>query len=389
MIDRLSQHIDHEIDEARIERLWDGVQARRDEFQSARHPDRRRAWLIGSGALSVAAVALLAWLVPQTSVPQQVQVAKTRMEVPAAPPLQAGGATLRTVDDSMAVNLDDGSRLTLSAHSRIALRDTESEDVMLSLEEGTVRCDVSKDQRRLFSVVAGGVTVRVVGTKFSVERVLLDESENVRVDVGEGMVEVTGPDGVGKRLSAGESWSIRVPRRALDSGTSDSSASSSDVSSSDVSPSDVSSDREGSTTGEDASAARPASGAQVAESARDRAAELFEAARARRNGGDAAGAARLYERFLAEHSADGRAPVAALELGRLRMDQLGDVAGAIGPLRQAAASSAGGLGDDALARLARAYASTGQVGACQKTKARYLSAFPGGVHVKRVRALCP
>src|SRR5690606_30912927 len=75
-----------------------------------------------------------------------------------------------------------------------------------------------------------------------------------------------------------------------------------------------------------------------AELARD----LFAEARAARNAGDAARAAQLYQQFLNQHSKDPRAGVAALEVGRLRMDELGDVSGAIAPLSRAARSAGSG-----------------------------------------------
>jgi ferric-dicitrate binding protein FerR (iron transport regulator) len=59
------------------------------------------------------------------------------------------------------------------------MQDTKSDDVTLSLEEGRVECDVSKDEKRLFSVLAGPVAVRVVGTRFSVERSSLTQQETV------------------------------------------------------------------------------------------------------------------------------------------------------------------------------------------------------------------
>jgi hypothetical protein len=71
------------------------------------------------------------------------------------------------------------------------------------------------------------------------------------------------------------------------------------------------------------------------------------------------------------------------------MDHLGDVAGAIAPLKTAASRGAGGLGDDAPARLAQAYSRLGQSAACQSARERYMKSYPQGVHVKQVRKLCP
>lgn len=78
-----------------------------------------------------------------------------------------------------------------------------------------------------------------------------------------------------------------------------------------------------------------------------------------------------------------------MELGRLKMDHLGDMKGAIPWLSTAASLGAGGLGDDALARLVVARARLGQTAACKKVRANYLKAYPNGVHVRQVEALCP
>lgn len=359
MTNRLNQHIEHEVDEARMERLWQGVSSRSGKF--ARRSSHRGVMLV-AGGFAVAAATALAWV--NLTSPGSDDLVAPLTSVAEASPLRAGGASLRTAGEEMAVNLDDGSRLTLSPRSRIAMEDTGSDDVTLALEEGRVECNVSKDEKRLFSVLAGPVVVRVVGTRFSVERSNLDERGLVRVDVQEGVVEVSGPDGVRKHLSAGETWSVKVP------GSTDDASAANEPSES---------------LGKQAM--RPRQTPQ--RSASERAKSLFEEARAKRNSGDAAGAAALYERFLSEHASDGRAGVAALELGRLRMDQLGDVEGAISPLKTAASRGAGGLGDDALARLAQAYSRLGDSAACRSARERYMKSHPAGVHVNQVRKLCP
>jgi hypothetical protein len=364
MTDRLAEHIEDEVSEERLERLWQGIDARRDEFLPS--SDRKGVVTLISG-LAVAAGVTLGWFFGAPLHNDEAHTTRANDSAVAAP-LEAGGAALRTGSEKMAVDLDDGSKVTLAPRSRLAMKETHSDDVTLSLQEGRVACDVAKDKGRSFSVMAAGVTVRVVGTRFSVERLPLDDGEKVAVVVDEGIVEVSGPDGVQKRLSAGESWSVKI--------LSDVEKSAA------LQP----------TPADDSSAPvaapkkRP-SKASVKSGAEAR--DLFAEARAKRNAGNAAGAAKLYEDFLRKHGSDGRAGVAALELGRLKMDQLGDVAGAIAPLTQAASRGAGGLGDDALARLAQAYSRLGQTSACQRTRSRYMKSYPKGVHVQQVRSLCP
>ncbi|HEY5755198.1 MAG TPA: FecR domain-containing protein [Steroidobacter sp.] len=81
--------------------------------------------------------------------------------------------------------LDDGSKLSMDAATRIKVRLTD-ERRRLQLLSGRAKFDVAKDPLRPFSVEAGGKVVVAVGTSFSVERL----QEQVRVVLYEGHVEV-------------------------------------------------------------------------------------------------------------------------------------------------------------------------------------------------------
>lgn len=117
--------------------------------------------------------------------------------------------------------------------------------------------------------------------------------------------------------------------------------------------------------------------------------ELFEKAGESRRAGDAAGAARAYEELLKLHPSDGRASLSAFELGRLRMDRLGDRAGAIVALERALASNLGpSFREDALARLVSAQAAQGNYAACGRARDRYLASYPAGVHAAAVATRC-
>ncbi len=353
----LSNHVEEPMSPERLEGIWQGIDRRRAEFQPSRR--RERALLFGGGLAVALGVALFLGFAPDLRGVAQAPLA--RMESDTG---NSESAALRTGSEKMSVDLKDGSRVTLLAHSRVSVDETETDNVTLSLGEGRVSCEVVKNKGRVFSVLAGPVSVRVVGTKFFVERQRLSAGEKVVVDVQEGVVEVRGPDGVEKRLSAGESWSLTVGGEQ--DGTEAQAAALTPV-----------------TTPE------PGSAPAIPKKGELSLPDLFSEARALRNSGDAKGAARLYQEFLEKAARDPRVGVAALELGRLRMDQLGDPAGALSPLRKAAERGAGSLGDDALARLAEAHARLGQVSACREVRASYLRSYPEGVHVKQVRALCP
>jgi tetratricopeptide (TPR) repeat protein len=117
--------------------------------------------------------------------------------------------------------------------------------------------------------------------------------------------------------------------------------------------------------------------------------ELFDLGNAARRAGDGAGAARAYEQLLEHHPRDARAGLAAFELGRLRMDRLGDVHGAIQALQRAVALAPGAaFREDAMARLVDAYAAAGATVRCRSAQSAYLESYPTGVRAPTVARRC-
>ncbi len=89
-----------------------------------------------------------------------------------------------------------------SVEERIA-----DDGVTLTLARGKVDCEVEpRAGRTPFRVVAGDVTVTVVGTRFAVQRT----ATGVRVDVARGKVLVTSPTGE-SLIVAGDTWSSEPP----------------------------------------------------------------------------------------------------------------------------------------------------------------------------------
>lgn len=84
-----------------------------------------------------------------------------------------------------AIQLSDGSTITLGARSRIIVSFTDSER-RVELERGEAYFDVAKNTARPFYVAAPGTAVRVVGTRFDIR---VGDS-HVRVAVDEGVVAV-------------------------------------------------------------------------------------------------------------------------------------------------------------------------------------------------------
>jgi transmembrane sensor len=246
----------------------------------------------------------------------------------------------------------------------------------LDLDRGRVDCDITHRPGRHFSVNAAGVQVRVKGTRFGVE--LTPGRDRVDVDVERGLVEVTWEGGSQRRdLAAGERWSIELkhPERThqADAAVASAQPSAPDAGEAESAPS---------------SSPRPPS-AQPTHDAMPGARELLDLGNAARRAGDVAGAARAYEQLLSAHPTDGRAGLAAFELGRLRMDRLGDVQGAISALQKAVMMAPGaGFREDAMARLVQAYAAAGATERCRSAQSAYLKSYPGGVHASAVSRQC-
>lgn len=113
----------------------------------------------------------------------------------------SAGEVLRTAVGGRAVlTLPDASRMRLLGGSQLALTRSEADDVALTLERGKVGVKASHRARKGFVVHSNGLTVRVVGTLFTVSQV----AGVVEVVVAEGRVAIEPPEGEPLSLGAGE-----------------------------------------------------------------------------------------------------------------------------------------------------------------------------------------
>ena len=363
-----SRYVEPEVSDARVNRLWGNVSAR-----LATRPGRAWRWLVVCTALSGVAAG-------------GIFVAKTQLSTGAGPTERAvlAEAMLETASDTLAVTLVDGSKVSLAARTELQVRGNQPTSVTLALSRGEVVCDVTHREDRKFTVTAGDVEVRVVGTKFSVKTTNGD-NPRVEVSVLRGVVEVVSKrrPGIVARVAAGQSW---IQNAELDAAPPAPPAALSALPpSSDALPLTSAFGAESSSADVKGSAAPPASAVAQSPGAR----ELFEKAGESRRAGDAAAAAHAYDELLRLHPNDGRASLSAFELGRLRMDRLADPAGAISALERALALNIGpSFREDALARLVSVYASQGNFAACGRARDRYLSSYPAGVHASAVATRC-
>jgi hypothetical protein len=353
--DRLANHVRVDLSESRVDRLWGGVSAR------LGGPRRARGWVWASAAVCAAAVAFVVvtrggW--------------RRGGDAPTVASSAWEGAQLETAADAVAVTLVDGSSLKVEPRSRVELRERTPSALKLVVARGRIACDVTHREGRSFVVAAGGAEVRVVGTRFTVSNEEAEGGRRVEVRVERGAVEVRGADGEIVRVAAGHSWSQVTKTEAL---AEPAPATEPEAQAEDETTPAMPAGK--------AHAARPAHA--VPADART----LFEQARSQWRAGRIEEAARTYQALLAGHPRDPRAGLAAFELGRLRMDRLNDMPGAVQALEQAVALAPGAeLREDALARLVAAAASAHDRIRCTRARTRYLTDYPSGIHHRTVSA---
>ena len=182
--------------EARRDRVEREVFARLDAMRDVDHANQiapvrnRRLPIIAAGFAFAAAAASVIFLVAREAPP-------SRPSSPSLVVTPAGGSSRFTVGDAV---IDAGS------DTSVEVKQDPNGTTTLLLGRGTVDCDVMpRPNRAPFRVVAGDVTVEVVGTRFEVSRV----GTVTRVDVARGKVKVHG-NGEQRLLGAGQSWSSAV-----------------------------------------------------------------------------------------------------------------------------------------------------------------------------------
>jgi transmembrane sensor len=361
--DRLAPHVRVDLSEDRVDRLWGGVSARLGGRK------RARGWVWATAVACTAAAAIVVF----------VRV-RGGFHGGGAGDMQAAassaweGAQLETAADALAVTLGDGSSLKVEPRSRVEVRDRTPSALKLVLARGRIACDVTHREGRSFVVAAGGVEVRVVGTRFAVANEEVEAGRRVEVRVERGVVEVRGADDEVVRVQAGHSWSQVTKTEALVQPETEAEAAPG-----------PGTEPEGAAPS--APAGKPHAAARPTHPAPADARAMFEQARSQWRAGKMAEAAQSYQTLLATHPRDPRAGLAAFELGRLRMDRLNDMPGAVQALEQAVTLAPGAeLREDALARLVAAAAAAHDHARCARARTRYLTEYPTGVHHRTVSA---
>jgi TolA-binding protein len=358
---RLREHIEAPVDDARVERQWSALSAAGLPRAEGRSP--RLVWVL-AGALAMAAIGGLALQLQREDMPVPVPVPAPQARK--APELPTG-AVLESADAEVAVQLSDGSHVALAPRAQMRVRSNKPKTVELELASGQARFDVRHDTDRRFAIRIADVEVRVLGTRFDLERREQSDGTFVQVSVSEGVVEVqVTRDGAPEltRIHASEAWSTLIarvpePEPALEP---------------EPEPDTV-------------AAPRPRKANRAPEA--DPAADLFTQATLARRAGRMRDAADSYLELLDRYPGDARGALSAFELGRLRMDALGDPKGAIEALERALkAGASASFREDALARIVVASDALGRTQQCLRARQRYAEQYPSGVHQAALAQRC-
>ncbi len=238
--------------------------------------------------------------------------------------------------------------------------------------------DVRHVPGRRFVVHVGAFDVVDEGTRFGVD---LSGADTIAVRVEQGAVRVERRDSSepARYLSAGERWSSSTaPASAGPQDASDASAAE-PLPSAVLGPSEPNAPAP-ETAPEPAPAPRTPSAASPK--------EVLGAAQRAQRAGRLREAAAAYDRLRRDFRSDGRAGLAAFELGRLRLGSLGDPRGAAEAFQDAIALSPGApFREDAEAHLVEALDGAGDA-RCGSARNGYLARYPHGLHVASVSARC-
>jgi transmembrane sensor len=273
---------------------------------------------------------------------------------------------LRLSDGSTAMSLDLATDMTVAEDTK--------DLVVVALSRGRGRFEVTPRPARPFVVNVGEVTISVLGTVFTVERIadrvgLTVEQGTVRVDWGAGSAILKpGDEGWYPPLGMGvqnASEDVPVAKGPLTAGRP---ARRSPLSASAKDPNLLT---------------KPATMADPAGAAR-----LLLAADEARLAGHPGQGVSLLKQLLRDHRGDTRAPLAAFTLGRILLMELARPREAAAAFAEARGlSPSGPLAEDALAREIEALS---QAGAGDQAKARaqeYLRLYPEGRRAAAVRAM--
>jgi transmembrane sensor len=357
---RLASFVEPDVDDKRIDRTWAAVSSR----PLRAWPSWRGAVVPGVVFAAAAAVLLL------------VVRARTPASALAGLVIESGvGQT---------VTLSEGSRATLRDGARLRWDRIQTDRVEATVERGQVAFDVHHNDARAFVVHAAGVDVFDRGTRFMVDV----EGSAVSVSVEEGRIEIARAGAQPVSLTGGEAWKSG-PTAAIE--TPVGASASSTVTGAPAAPPTIATEVSNPAPEARTSlSAEPPAKTAPPESHAITAQELLQKADEARLAGHPKEAAASFDILRRRFRNDPRAGLAAFELSRLRLDSLGDPAGAAEALADAIAlAPTAPFREDADARLVEAFDRMHDVPRCTSARRAYLTRYPNGLHASAVAARCP
>jgi transmembrane sensor len=362
--------------EARVQRVWRGIESRR-----RRRPVPRAPQIIAA-AFIASSVAFGAWLLGEHA----------RRSSDAPPVLVE--RSVEAGEHPRALNFGQGARVTVGPGARLDVLEQSADGVTLALRRGLAQFDIQPGGVRRWKVESAGIAVEVVGTQFSVER----SQSTVRVEVQRGRVLVRGaevPDRV-QSLEAGRVLAVETGReqpvapvpptepaqpaaepvpRAPEPEPPPAGASPSALFDSAPSWRKAASEQDWQRAWDALGPDGLARQTRQTDSVED----LFTLADVARRSGHPAAAIGPLEEIVTRHPKDPRASVASFTLGRVQLDALGNPGQAVLAFQRALALELPQtLAEDAEARLVEALARSGRTDAARAAAEQYRRHHPDG-----------
>lgn len=327
--------------EARTRRMWDAVDAR-----LHRRSPNRGPWLLASaGAFAVAAALLLMFLGQST----HSMVAQTN--------IQRAAEVVATDEADRVLRFANGSAVALEPKTRVTMLGNGPE-IRLRLERGGVNCTVQQSTKPLVIESAGVVASLGPG----VHRVRLAEPRSLSVETLSGSATVQQESRPPVSLEAGDRWTEVGVTRVAGWVSSEPSAPEEPL---------------------------PLAPKALPKPDPEDAQRIFARGEAARLEGRSAVAAHAFEELYRTFPRDQRAPLAALEAGRLHLRGTGDLSAALAGLSFARATAREPFREDAHAAQVEALERLGRRETCQAAREDFVGTYPSSPHRDKVAARCP
>jgi transmembrane sensor len=358
--------------EARRQRVLAGVTVSR-----RRQALRRVGSLAGCALLAICGLAYVAVRGPSETESVRVHAPEVQPQphVKAAPDSVALAGTRLLAGQRLV--LADGSRVHLAADGgELLVEGNQPEAVALQLAAGSAHFEVVPDPRRSFSVVAGSVSVFVLGTEFDVERA----QDRVRVGVAHGRVRVVSAAGEAF-VQAGEArwFEQALPIAAAATRSMRGKQRTARA----AAPPERLDWRSLHNSGDYERAYQLLARGALVE---DEAEALMDAADAARLSNHPDVAANYLGQVLRDHRASASTPLAAFTLGRLLLERLARPAEAAEAFAAAHdMAPRGSLASDALAREVEAWSKAGRADEAYRRAYLFVQTYPNSRRLSAVK----